>query len=286
MLSKTLGSAPLQLSLVQIDSARLQSLDDILLIQITKGNDMNIDHNSPIPLYHQLKELLKQQIQSEMWQEGDRLPGEQQLEETHQISRTTVRQALKELEAEGLITRHPGRGTFVAPLKIGEGPEPLHTITDNLMEQGVVLGWRILAADWRPAPPPIAERLQIEPNTETFHLRRLRLANDDPFAYITSYVSPDFAGAIDLSALSSGGTLEYLRGLNNLHTYRADRFLEATPATEEESKLLGVTARDPMLLIKRVIYDKDGQPVEDFRGIYRGDRFQYHVLGLPAIQEA
>ena len=134
---------------------------------------MSIDHNSPVPLYHQLKALLKQQIQSDMWEEGDRLPGEQQLEETYQVSRTTVRQALKELEAEGLITRHPGRGTYVAPLKIGEGPEPLHTITDNLMEQGVILGWRVLSAEWHRPPPPVAERLKIGPDAQTFHLRRI-----------------------------------------------------------------------------------------------------------------
>lgn len=74
-----------------------------------------INRNIPIPAYFQLKEYIKQQIQDGVWQPGEKIPTEAELCETYNISRTPVRQALKELVFEGLLTRTAGRGTFVAP---------------------------------------------------------------------------------------------------------------------------------------------------------------------------
>jgi len=72
-----------------------------------------IDRDSPIPIYHQLKSLILEQIESGLWRSGDRIPTEQELCQLYQISRSPVRQALNQLAREGVLTRHPGRGTFV-----------------------------------------------------------------------------------------------------------------------------------------------------------------------------
>ncbi|MEA3338855.1 MAG: extracellular solute-binding protein [Chloroflexota bacterium] len=74
---------------------------------------VNIDRSSPIPIYHQLKTMIQGQIENGLWRPGDRLPTEQELCQTYNISRSPVRQALKELEYEGAIFRQPGLGTFV-----------------------------------------------------------------------------------------------------------------------------------------------------------------------------
>ena len=73
----------------------------------------NVDRNSPIPIYHQLKTVLQEQIENGLWRPGDRLPTEQELCRMYNISRSPVRQALKELEYERVILRRPGLGTFV-----------------------------------------------------------------------------------------------------------------------------------------------------------------------------
>jgi multiple sugar transport system substrate-binding protein len=72
-----------------------------------------IDRDSPVPIYHQLKTVIQAQIESGRWQPGDRIPTEQELCQTYLISRSPVRQALKELVYEGLLVRRPGLGTFV-----------------------------------------------------------------------------------------------------------------------------------------------------------------------------
>ena len=74
---------------------------------------MTIDRNSPVPIYHQLKTVIQSQIAQGVWKPGDRIPTEQELCKMYHISRSPVRQALKELVYEGVLTRRPGLGTFV-----------------------------------------------------------------------------------------------------------------------------------------------------------------------------
>jgi ABC-type glycerol-3-phosphate transport system substrate-binding protein len=75
---------------------------------------MTIDRSSPVPIYHQLKALIQDQIACGLWRPGDRIPTERELCQTYAISRSPVRQALSELAHQGMLVRRPGLGTFVA----------------------------------------------------------------------------------------------------------------------------------------------------------------------------
>ncbi len=243
---------------------------------------MVIDRHSPVPLYYQLQEWLIDQIESGTWRPGDMLPAERELQDEFELSRTTVRQAIQELENRGLVTRYRGRGTFVAKPKVGHSPLPSHSLADQLLSQGMTAGWVVLSADWVEVPADVALRLQIEPEQQVYCLRRLRLANDEPIGYHIAYVSPEFAEAIDEDGLAKGGSLRYLRFEQDLAGNSAKRILEAIPATAVMAELLDVEVGAPMLQIRRVVLSPDERPIEDFCGVYRGDRFQYHIndLGL------
>ncbi len=210
------------------------------------------------------------------------LPTEQQLQDKHDLSRTTVRQAIRELELEGLVTRYRGRGTFVAEPKVTHNPRL--RLTDYLEQMGMTPGWQIIDAEWISVPPEVAERLTIAPETEVFRLRRLRLADGDPIGYHIAFVSPEFSEAIDEQALDQGGSLRYLQKGNDLAESLADRFLEAVGASEDEARHLRVEPAAPLLLIRRLVVSRDNRPIEDFRGVYRGDRFQYQISNLPSVQ--
>lgn len=247
-----------------------------------EGMMATIERESPTPLYHQLKELLAERIARGEWQPGDMLPTEEQLQEQYEISRTTVRQALKELEVEGLISRQRGRGTFVSRPKLSHSAEPHFRLTDTLRQQGVRPGWKVVSAEWIPASAEIADRLELQVGTPVFELRRLRLANDEAIGYHVAYASPALATAIDSERLESGGSLGYLSAQKILDGSYADRVLEAVPATEEVAKRLGVEVGTPMFLIRRQVFDRQGQAIELLRAVYRGDRLQYHVRHAPA----
>jgi GntR family transcriptional regulator len=225
--------------------------------------------------------LLSDRINNGEWQVDDMLPTEEQLTEQYALSRTTVRQALRELELEGLISRYRGRGTFVSQPKLSHSPEPHHGLTDFLLQQGRKPGWRVLSADWAPAPAEAASGLQLEQGTAVFCLRRLRLADEEPIGYHVAYVSPLWAAAINTDLLETGGSLHYLNARNQLAGSYADRTIESIPAPKPVSELLMVEKGSPLLMIHRFVSGRAGKPVEELRAMYRGDRFRYQIRHLP-----
>lgn len=246
---------------------------------------MRIDRASPVPLYYQLKQILQNQIDSGELKPGDIFPTENHLQEIYNVSRTTVRLALSELEAEGKIARYRGRGTFVARPKISHNPEQYPNLSDPLGERGGRPGWRLLSAEWVPASAYIAEQLKIEVQQQVFCLRRLRMDGDEVIGYHTAYIGPKFTQAIDPGAFTEGGSLRYLRAQPILNTCTADRIIEAVEAGPEEAELLSVAEGAALLLIRRAIRTDEGHPVEIFRGLYRGDRFQYQISNMRAISQ-
>lgn len=240
-----------------------------------------IERDSPLPLYHQLKQLLADSIANGTWQPGDMLPTEEQFQEQYELSRTTVRLALRELELEGHIKRYRGRGTFVSKPKISHSPDPAFSLTTYLRQQGMRPGWRVLSAGIVAAPDDVAKRLALEPETEVYRLRRLRLANEEPIGYHVAHTVLELAKTIDEPGLDQGGSLHYLRQGGQLDESYANRTIEAVPASEKVARLLDVVKGSPLMLIRRRIFNGKGVPVEDMRAFYRGDSFQYRVWQWP-----
>ncbi len=244
---------------------------------------MIIDRNSPIPLYFQLKQLLLAKFENNELVPGDAFPTEQQIQDTYAVSRTTVRQALSELEEAGLITRQRGRGTFVTKPKLSHSPEAYPNLADNMTMQGLTAGWKLLSAQWVQPDKSIYEALQVAQDEKIFQLERLRLASETPIGYHCAYVSPNFTDGINGTAYTEGGSLRYLNGLTMLQDCVADRTLEALPATQRLANLLDIEMGDALLKVTRTVYSPDKVPIEYFMGFYRGDRFEYHIYNMRAV---
>lgn len=242
---------------------------------------MDIDRRSPLPLYQQLKQLLDQEIRKGVWKPGEQLPTEEEIQHEYQISRTTVRLALRDLEVEGRINRQPGRGTFVAQPKVREGTEPFNVTASEFVNADTQLSWKVLSAEWEQAPDQAASALQIARGEQVFCLRRLRLSNYGVIGITTSFVPSQQSQRVDLALAEQGGSMKYLKGIS-LQLCNAERIVEALAAEHRDAKVLEIEEGAPVLVITRVLSDCDGQPIEFFRGVYRGDRFQYHVESLPA----
>ncbi len=237
--------------------------------------------DSPIPLYHQLKQLIADQIVTGEWQPGYMLPTEEQFQSQYNLSRTTVRLALKELEIEGKIVRQQGRGTFVAESKLSHGPDPRINLTTYLKQLGMKPGWRVLSTNWVQAIVELAERLNIPAGTSVYQLRRLRLADGEPIGYHITHVVPELVETIDPGQLDKGGSLDYLQGSAQLEQSYANRIIEAVLASKEAAQLLMVAEGSPILMIRRRVFNQNGAPVEDLQAMYRGDRFQSRIQQWP-----
>jgi GntR family transcriptional regulator len=242
-----------------------------------------IERNSPLPLYHQLKQVLFDQIGSGQWKPGELIPGEQELQDMYGLSRTTVRQALRELELEGKVIRYRGRGTFVSTPKIIHSPEPARSLTSSLLRRQITPRWRIISNGDVPVAGDVAERLGCAAGTRVYQLVRLRLANDEPIGIHVAHVSPDYVKYVDENRFSSGESMDYLHAGRVLEGSRAERVLEAVPATDQHAQHLGVEPGAAMLRIIRQLTDVEGHPVEDLCAVYRGDRFEYHVSSVGSV---
>jgi GntR family transcriptional regulator len=237
-----------------------------------------IDRTSPMPLYFQLKQILLQQIDAGEWKPGDLIPGEQELQETHGISRTTVRQTLADLVNEGRLHRQRGRGTFVTRPKFAHDPNVRPGAAGYIQSVGLTPGWQVISADWVEQPPDgVRERLKITEDIRVFRIHRLRLANDEPIGYHFAYVAESFVPHLNLDKLTEGGSLRYLRNIAQLHNSVAQRSIEATAANGPEVALLKAAPGEPVLTIERIILADDGTPIELLWAAYLGDRFKYQV---------
>ena len=140
---------------------------------------MAIDRRSPIPFYFQLTELLRREIEVGRWAVGERLPSEPAICEQFGVSRTTVRQALGSLEAEGLIRRDKGRGTFVAERRSDAWLlQSAHGFHEEAERVGHSVRSRVLHRAVETLPPWASDALRLRPGSDGVTVTRLRWMDD------------------------------------------------------------------------------------------------------------
>ena len=236
---------------------------------------MPIDKNTPVPLYFQLAEQFRERIESGLLKPGDQLPSERELGEEFGISRMTARQAIMYLVRHGKLVVKPGIGTFVAEPKLTHDTLHLLGFTEEMFSHGQAATSQVLEQSLVIPPAPVAARLGLKDNEEAIKLVRLRLTDDTPLLLETVYIPQTLAAGLereDLSKASLYGVLEQRFGL---HLERAQQTMEVTTANEDESLLFDIPLGATMLLLEGTTYTGEGQPVEAFKAIYRGDKFKF-----------
>ena len=146
------------------------------MINSSARNDPVLDREGDLPLYVQLREVLRQDIRDRGLRPGDRLPTEDDLERRYGVSRSTIRQAMGDLAAEGVVRRFQGRGTFVGTPKIQHTPV-LASFSELLRSQGYTPSHRLLESAVVPAPATVAEGLEVDDGTPCRYLQRLFFAD-------------------------------------------------------------------------------------------------------------
>lgn len=227
------------------------------------------------PLYVQIAEGLLDRIECGELAPGDRLPAERELSEMLGVNRVTLRRALRTLESQGLLTRHQGKGTYVAEPKIERQAGRLVSFTRGMSRRGFVPGTRVLAFEQRPVEAALARELGLPAAAPVFFVLRLRLLNHEPML-LERYTIParrfPELERFDLEARSIYEVLEHEYGVV---FQRARQSLEPTVASAYDAELLLVAPGSPLMLERRLSFDPDGRPIEHGRDLYRGDRFRF-----------
>lgn len=241
--------------------------------------EKRIDPFSYIPKYHQLFSLIRTKIENGEWAPNQTIPSERELEKTYNISRTTIRQALKNLEDYGYIYRELGKGTFVAPPKLQNSLHELTSFTRDMESRGLKPGQKILTLDFIEPPALVRQQLEIGREVEkVLYLERLRLADDEPIGLHYAYLPLPENKMITLAEIEEHGSLyELLQRKFNLMPTNADETLEATVADANEARLLGIRKGSPLLLIGRTVWSQNRTTMEYVKVLYRADRYKYYI---------
>lgn len=235
-----------------------------------------IVRESKLPIYHQLYEILRGNITQGIWQPGDMLPPESELIDQYQVSRITVRQALDALVNDGLIHRQRGRGTFVSHPTIEQTLTRIISFTEDMQQRGFQPGTEILASGPVPAPPEIAEKLQVDTVEELARLERLRLADGEPMSIEESYLVHRLCPGI-LNDDYTQRPLRYaLDQRYGIRLVRASQKIQAISASPKLAAKLSIPPKSALLYIERVSYSDQGIPVEFLRLYHRGDRYSLY----------
>ena len=237
-----------------------------------------VDRSSYIPYYVQVVHALKDYIEHGGGQPGEQLPGEPELCRLFGVSRTVIRQALKELEYEGLIVREKGRGTFIAEPKIRESLfQELTGFYQDMAAKGHPPVSKILKQTVVPAIPKIAAYLNLNPETPVIQIDRLRYVQDEPIVFVTTYLPHALCPMLLEADLTEQSLYAFLEQEYGLVIARGRRILEAVLANEYDAELLGVMPGAPLILLDSVSYLEDGTPIEFFHALHRGDRSRFEV---------
>jgi GntR family transcriptional regulator len=239
----------------------------------------SIDRNSSVPYYVQLRDSLEEEIRAGNWKPGDRIPGESELCELFGVSRTVVRQALKEMSYEGRVTRARGRGTFVAEPKLSSKSivQSLDGFYQDMAARGLETVTKVLEQGITPASPKIADYLELDPMSPVIKIVRLRYISGDPIVLVTSYLPFELCRSLVNADLTHGSLYGFLEQECELVIARGRRRIDAISATDEEAALLDVDPKAPLLKIDSISYLESGQAIEYFHGLFRGDRLRFEA---------
>lgn len=245
---------------------------------MTSSDHEKIDLESHIPFYLQLKRSLQEKIDSGVWMPNDMLPSESKLCKLYGISRTVVRQALREMEYEGQVYRRKGKGTFVAEPKIRESlAQRLTGFHQDMAEQGLATRDEVLFLGLVPADAKVTRYLKLPEGRNVIKLRRLRFVEGEPIALVTTYLPDDLCPRVLEEDFRSQSLYSFLERECGLVLSHGRRMIEAVVANEEEARLMHVKKGAPMVLLDSVSFVEDGTPVEYYHAVHRGDRTRFEI---------
>lgn len=222
--------------------------------------------------YHQIYLVLREQLLEGQFSAG--LPGELALMQQFGVARVTVRRALEQLSAEGLISREPGRGTRVLP--VGSSRAPLTGLLENLVSMSLKTSVTVLEVSMVTASDNVANALQLTVGDSVQKAVRVRQTQDGPISHITTYVPAEIGRHFGREELAKTPILVLMEA-SGVKVGRAHQTISARLADVLVAKHLKVAVGSALLAVRRLIYDDQDRPVQWLHGLYRPDRYEYEM---------
>ncbi len=236
----------------------------------------SITRQSFDPLYYQIEREILAEINRGHLQSGDRLPSETEIANRYQVSRITARRVLDDLVKQGVAYSQQGRGTFIALPRVRDVPGFL-SFSEEITALGLKPSSRVLCFEEAEPAEIVQRKLQIKAGEKAYHLKRVRLANDQPMVVENTYLPVSlFPGLLEID-FSNASLYGVLREKYGIFPTWADAEITASQASPEESAMLGMKPGMPVLSADRLTYTRTFTVIESVRSVYCGDRYSFHI---------
>jgi len=223
--------------------------------------------------YTRVKDFIKQGLADGRWTPGAQMPSESELVSQFQVSRMTVGRAIRELQAEGLVTRVQGVGTFAAHLARVSSTLTITDLHEDILARGHQHQARVVLSCEEATTDGLAQQLGLPLGAPVFHTLIVHYENGVPLQCEDRYVNP--ACAPDYLAVDFTQTTPTHYLLEVAPLWEAQYSIEAGPPSPHEAELLGITTADPCLIVVRRTMNRD-VPITLARLVHPGTRYQIH----------
>ena len=236
-----------------------------------------LDNQNIIPLYFQLKEILKEKIKGGDWKEGDKVPSERELTEMFDVSRATAKKSLDELMIEGLIYRRRGLGTFVSKSKVEQNLIGELSFNQQVIEQGLLPSSKLVyAALEQDMPQRLLDVFQLNGTYKIYKVMRVRLVNSVPLILESLFIPHQYAPDLLKQDLEKIAVFEYLKNECNHNFTHSTLDIEPIAMNDFLVEHLQTKIDIPGLSLERTIYST-GEAIIIQKRIMRGDRGKYSL---------
>jgi GntR family transcriptional regulator len=238
------------------------------------NHDLQIDRDSPKPIFRQIEEYVLQGIESGDIKPGDRIPSQYELARMSQASRATVQKALDRLIVEQILYYQPGKGIYVTEPATRQRLPVLQSVSQSLRVLGYEVRADLLLSERREIGGYAGQTLGLPDRSEIVHVKRLQYVNDEPVVLQDVFLEAGrFKGILERD-LRKEPLVEIIQDVGAAVIAGSSIGIGAGSANWEESRTLNVQAGSPLLIIEEIDYDEDDAPVRFSRNKLRGDRFR------------
>jgi len=227
------------------------------------------------PLHRQIRQQLRARILDGSYAPNSRMPSEAELGAIFGVSRITVRQALSDLQKEGLIHRIHGKGTFVAKPKAFQNITHLQGFAEAMGAMGYEIVNDLRRFRFVPAEDAVARKFGLDIGDTVTEIHRVRFLNRQPVSLEITWLPEHIGRQLENADLVTRDIFLILENDCEIPLGHADLSIESILADDDLVEALHVEEGAPVLRIERLTHDADGLPLDYEHLYFRGDAFQY-----------
>ncbi len=240
----------------------------------SKDTEVKIDYRMPI--YLQLREIVRSKIEEGEYMPGTAIPSENKLAETFDINRLTVRNAVDALVNEGILHRVQGKGVFVVGQKYEKALEEYGGFVNNVYGGGKHVTIKELTKALRPAGNKFANYFDMEPDEPLFYVKQLSAIGDEPISLEEIYVPQKILPELEV-VNSTVFSMKDIFAFYGIELYSMRQTLEVVNGMTKTRKMLNMPSGVALMRLSVDYFDKTGQVIEYSTSLVRSDRCSFNI---------